>query len=280
MIRVDSRKVNKGDIFVAIKGFAADGHDYIPQAVERGAVEIVCERAVEGVAVPQRVVKNARLEAARLAADFFGHPSERFKLIGVTGTNGKTTTTYMIKAILESRKAIVGLIGTNQNMIGDKVVPTERTTPESVELQELFAKMADEGCEYVVMEVSSHALVLDRVAYSGFEVGAFTNLTQDHLDFHADMEEYFNAKVKLLDMSRHVVVNVDDEWGRSIKGEVREVSGALAQNSKLTREGMEYVYKGELIKVAAVGGFNLQNTLLAIGVAEELGYTLQEIVSG
>ena len=194
-VRYDSRAVGKGDLFVAIRGYATDGHKYIEKALEQGAAAVVCEEAPEGV--PAVVVENSRKALAEIAANRFGHPADSMVMLGVTGTNGKTTTTYLVKHMLEDAGHKVGLIGTNQNLIGSEVIETERTTPESYELHALFARMRDAGCTHVIMEVSSHSLVLDRVHGIRFAVGAFTNLTQDHLDFHKTMEEYRKAKALL-----------------------------------------------------------------------------------
>ncbi|MBR5381046.1 MAG: UDP-N-acetylmuramoyl-L-alanyl-D-glutamate--2,6-diaminopimelate ligase, partial [Oscillospiraceae bacterium] len=183
-VSYDSRTTKKGDVFVAVRGFASDGHRFIAAAAERGAACVVCEEKPE-TDIPYVLVADSRRALAEVSAEFFGRPAERLRMIGVTGTNGKTTTTNLIKTMLEHvYGAKVGLIGTNCNMIGGEVLETERTTPESYELQKLLKTMADAGCEYVVMEVSSHALCLDRVRGITFEVGVFTNLTRDHLDFH------------------------------------------------------------------------------------------------
>ena len=171
-VRYDSRAVQPGDLFVAIRGYATDGHKYIAKAMEQGASAVVCEEAPEGV--PAVVVENSRIALAEIAANRFGHPAESMVMLGVTGTNGKTTTTYLVKHMLEDAGHKVGLIGTNQNLIGDEVIETERTTPESYELHALFARMRDAGCTHVIMEVSSHSLVLDRVHGIPFAVGAFT----------------------------------------------------------------------------------------------------------
>ena len=207
-VRCDSRAVQPGDLFVAIRGFETDGHKYIRSAIERGAVAVVCEEAPAGV--PAVVVEDARLALAVIGANRFGHPSAAMTMIGLTGTNGKTSTTYFIKAVLEAAGAKVGLIGTNQNLIGSEVLETERTTPESYELQALFARMRDAGCTHVVMEVSSHALALKRVYGVRFQAALFTNLTQDHLDFHGTMEEYRKAKAILFTQSDRGAVNLDD----------------------------------------------------------------------
>ena len=207
-VRYDSRAVGKGDLFVAIRGYATDGHKYIEKALEQGAAAVVCEEAPEGA--PAVVVENSRKALAEIAANRFGHPADSMVMLGVTGTNGKTTTTYLVKHMLEDAGHKVGLIGTNQNLIGDEVIETERTTPESYELHALFARMRDAGCTHVIMEVSSHSLVLDRVHGIPFAVGAFTNLTQDHLDFHKTMEEYRKAKALLFSISKKGVINLDD----------------------------------------------------------------------
>ena len=207
-VRYDSRAVQKGDLFVAIRGYATDGHKYIAKALEQGAAAVVCEEAPEGV--PAVVVENSRIALAEIAANRFGHPADSMVMLGVTGTNGKTTTTYLVKHMLEDAGHKVGLIGTNQNLIGSEVIETERTTPESYELHALFARMRDAGCTHVIMEVSSHSLVLDRVHGIRFAVGAFTNLTQDHLDFHKTMENYRKAKAILFTVSDKGVINLDD----------------------------------------------------------------------
>ena len=189
-VSYDSRAVRPGGLFVAMTGFAADGHDFIEKAMEAGAAAVLCQKAPEGN-VPYIQVADSRRALAAVGANFFGHPAEDMTMVGITGTNGKTSSTYLLKAILEQAAgAKAGLIGTNQNMIGQEALPTERTTPESFELQRLFARMRDAGCTHVVMEVSSHALALDRVYGVRYQVGVFTNLTQDHLDFHGTMAEY------------------------------------------------------------------------------------------
>jgi len=269
MIQIDSRKVKEGDIFVAIKGFNFDGHNFIKQAEENGASKIYCEKKINDVNIPQVIVENSRKAAGELASEFYGFPTKSFKLVGVTGTNGKTTTTYMVKSILESTGEKVGLIGTNQNMIGTKALHTERTTPDSVDLQELFGDMRDAKCEYVVMEVSSHALALDRVAGSYFEVGAFTNLTQDHLDFHKDFEDYFAAKCKLFEMADKKVINVDNEWGRRI------VAMNLPNTMQVRASDINFQLPSNI-----VGQFNYENAAVARGICIQLGLTNEQIIKG
>ena len=211
----DSRAVKPGNLFVAICGYDTDGHKYIPMALEKGAACVLCEKApAEGEYV---LLSDTRRGLALAGANWYGNPAGEMTMIGITGTNGKTTTTYLVKHILEDcLGAKVGLVGTIQNMIGDEVLHTERTTPESLELQALFRHMADAGCTHVVMEVSSHALCLHRVDGVTFDVGVFTNLTQDHLDFHKTMEEYCRAKAMLFTKSKVGAVNVDDPWAKEI----------------------------------------------------------------
>ena len=215
----DSRLVEKGSLFVAIRGFTTDGHKYIKQAVLNGASAIIAEEETPGIDAIQIIVKNSRKALALASANFFGNPEKKMKIIGVTGTNGKTTSTTLIKQILEKAGHKCGLIGTNGNMIGEKELDTERTTPESRDLYELLSEMQKEGCEYVIMEVSSHSLVLDRVAGLHFSTAVFTNLTQDHLDFHKDMENYFQAKKLLFSRCDNAVINVDDPFGKRLSGE-------------------------------------------------------------
>lgn len=211
-VSYDSRQVRPGDLFVALSGYTVDGHRFIPQAIAAGAAAALCQTPPEDGEIPYVQVKDSRQALAAAGANFFGRPAEAMTMVGITGTNGKTTSTYLLKAILEARGEKVGLIGTNQNMIGQEALPTERTTPESFELQKLFARMRDAGCTYVVMEVSSHALALDRVYGIPYRVGVFTNLTQDHLDFHKTMEDYCDAKAILFRNCETGVVNAADPW--------------------------------------------------------------------
>lgn len=208
----DSREAKPGELFVAVRGFAADGHRYIPKAVANGASVILCEEAPT-LKIPYVRIRDCRLGLALVSSAFFGKPSREMVMIGFTGTNGKTTSSYLMKHLLETALgAKVGLIGTNGIMIGEEFLHSDRTTPESFELQRLFRKMADAGCTHVVMEVSSHSLTLERVAGIHFDVGVFTNLTQDHLDFHGSMEEYAAAKRKLFSMCEAGCFNNDDPW--------------------------------------------------------------------
>lgn len=208
----DSRTTQPGDMFVAVKGFESDGHRYIPKAVSLGASVVLCEDApADGT--PYVRVADCRYGLAIASREFFGNPASKMCVIGFTGTSGKTSSTYIMKHVLEETLgAKVGLIGTNGNMIGDEFLHAERTTPESYELQKLFRQMVDAGCTHVVMEVSSHSLILERVAGIEFDVGIYTNLSQDHLDFHKNMEEYAEAKSKLFSHCRVGCYNADDDW--------------------------------------------------------------------
>ena len=287
-VRYDSRAVRPGDLFVAIRGYATDGHQYIGKALEQGAAAIVCEEAPAGA--PAVVVENARRALAEIAANRFGHPADSMVMLGVTGTNGKTTTTYLVKHMLEDAGRKVGLIGTNQNLIGDEVVETERTTPESYELHALFARMRDAGCTHVIMEVSSHSLVLDRVHGIHFAVGAFTNLTQDHLDFHKTMEEYRKAKALLFTISDKGVINLDDPAAGAMLADAKcpcltfscekDAADLTAKNLKLHADGVEFVAatKGDLarVKLPIPGHFSAENALTALGIVLQLGMPLAD----
>ena len=288
-VSYDSRKTAAGDLFVAMTGYTVDGHDFIPKAIEKGAACILCERAPEQE-IPFVRVASCRRALAILGANWFGHPAEEMVMIGVTGTNGKTTTTYLLKNILEAKaNATVGLIGTNQNMIGDRVIETERTTPESFELQKLFREMKDSGCTHVVMEVSSHALYLDRVYGIPFKVGIFTNLTQDHLDFHKTMESYCDAKAILFRMCETGVVNSDDPWAQRLLQDATcklltygegEDAQLRATNITLSAAGIAFDAEKDSekipVEVGIPGGFMVYNTLDVLGAALALGISLGE----
>ena len=295
-IAYDSRKVTDNGLFVCIKGYETDGHKYAQSAVDNGAAVIVAEDKID-VDVPVVYVDNSRRALAELACTFYSNPSEKFSLIGITGTNGKTTITYLIKSILEAAGKEVGVIGTNQNIIGDKLLLTKSTTPttpNSLELQQLFTEMTHYGAEYVVMEVSSHALELDRVYGCKFDVGVFTNLTQDHLDFHKTMENYLNAKAKLFALSGKGVVNYDDDGGMAIaeRGECPDIltigidvdCNLRAENIKITARGTQFdmIYNGVAYDttVAIPGKFSVYNSLCAAGAALQLGIDIEDIIKG
>lgn len=274
----NSAKVTDGSAFVAITGFKSDGHNYIPDAIKKGAKVIVAERYISELDTGNEtwiIVEDTRVAEAIIGANFYGRPAEKMSIIGITGTNGKTTVTYLVKHILECGGIKTGLIGTNQNMIGDRVIETGRTTPDSLELQKLFAEMESAGVECVVMEVSSHALSLSRVYGIEFEVGAFTNLTRDHLDFHKTMENYAAAKAKLFENSRFAVINTDDAYGTKmsenaacsvVKYGTEKSCDVSAQNIELHRSGVEFDACGEHFCLNIPGEFSVYNALCAIGI--------------
>ena len=284
----DSRKVTEGSLFVAISGFAADGNRFIPMALQKGAAVVVTAKKPEQD-VPYVLVENDRLALAMLGINFYGHPVENMTLIGVTGTNGKTSSTLLLKQVLEKcLSAKVGLIGTMENLIGDEVIPTERTTPESFELQGLFARMRDAGCTHVVMEVSSHAITLDRVGGVHFDVAAFTNLTEDHLDFHKTMDAYCDAKAELFARCGKAVINVDDNYGHRMLARAAcpvlrtsAYDGDLyAADVHMHAEGVAFtaVCGGEKVRVELPipGKFTVYNALTVIGIAKQLGISLAD----
>ncbi len=290
-VSYDSRRTAAGDLFVAMTGYETDGHKFIPMAREKGAACVLCQNPPEDDG-PYVRVADCRAALARLGRSWYGDPAAQMTMVGVTGTNGKTTTTYLLKEILEQKLgAKVGLIGTNQNMIGQEVVPTERTTPESFELQGLLRRMADGGCTHVVMEVSSHALFLKRVEGIQYAVGIFTNLTQDHLDFHGTMEAYCDAKALLFRQCAVGVYNADDPWSGRLMSEAacRKVSigehgektpDLAAQNIRLDARGVRFdaVAAEERvdIQVPIPGGFMVYNTLGVLAAARALGVSLAE----
>ena len=289
-ISYDSRTTKEGDLFIAIVGFESDGHKYIPMAKEKGASVILCERAPE-CDVPYVLVSDSRNALALGSCEFFGNPSKEMTVVGITGTNGKTTTTYLLKHMLEAKlNAKVGLVGTNGNMIGDEFIHTERTTPESYELQHLFREMKDAGCTHVVMEVSSHSLALSRVAGIDFDVGIFSNLTQDHLDFHNTMEEYAAAKAKLFSMCKVGCINIDDKWHESIikDSSCRIISFSAKKNEadlvakdiRLSASGVKFCAvaddKIERVKLGIPGEFSVYNALAVVSAGLALGMSLSD----
>ncbi|MBQ4087226.1 MAG: UDP-N-acetylmuramoyl-L-alanyl-D-glutamate--2,6-diaminopimelate ligase [Clostridia bacterium] len=288
----DSRKTEPGFVFVCIVGYETDGHKYIASALEKGATAVVVQDGATYGDIPEEVTvisaENTRKTLAALGAAFFDHPEQKMKIIGITGTNGKTTVTTLIKSILEQEGKKVGLIGTNANMIGDLVLPTERTTPESFELYALFADMVQAGVEYVVMEVSSHSLELFRVYGIPYAVGAFTNLTQDHLDFHVTMENYLNAKKKLFLQSASGVVNIDDAAGDGVLKDSPcpmvsfSVDGKGDMNAKdvcITAGGvtftLEYQGKTYPAELGIPGKFSVYNALTALGTVVSAGVPVE-----
>jgi UDP-N-acetylmuramoyl-L-alanyl-D-glutamate--2,6-diaminopimelate ligase len=299
-IQYDSRKVERGDLFIALRGSAQDGHRFISKAVENGAKVVVVE---DDAALPDSyflhsgvakiVVSDSRLALAQMSGTYFGDPSARLRLAGITGTNGKTTTAYLVKSILEAHGSRTGLIGTIEYLVGDRSISATHTTPESLELNGLLACMVDEGCSAAVMEVSSHALQQRRVHGLRYAAAVFTNLTQDHLDYHVTMQAYFDAKKSLfedLDPSSWAVVNLDDEWGRKMLGVTRARTltygmqpGADLQagNISLSMNGTAFTihHAGEetAIDSPLVGRFNVSNVLAAFGAGVALGIPKQEM---
>lgn len=281
----DTREMTPGCLFVALPGYKTDGHRFIREAVEKGAAAVLCRRPPEGpVPVPCLVAEDPRAALATVSANWFGRPAQALTVVGVTGTNGKTTTTYLLKAVLEGVLGTkVGLIGTNQNLIGSESLPAHRTTPESWEVQKLLREMAEGGCSHVVMEVSSHALALRRVDGINFAAGIFTNLTRDHLDFHRTMEAYREAKGRLFTQSGVAILNLDDEAGRYYAetvlckkftySENKDVADLTAKNIRLFPGHVEFeaVTRGRIQRVflPIPGGFSIYNALgvLACGLA-------------
>jgi UDP-N-acetylmuramoyl-L-alanyl-D-glutamate--2,6-diaminopimelate ligase len=290
-----AESVSPGALFFCVRGFSADGHEFAPDAVARGAAALVCERSL-GLGVPELVVKDVRAAMPPLAASFFGHPTLDLALVGVTGTNGKTTTTFLLREILEAAGKQTGLLGTVHSVIGGEIEPVERTTPEAVDLQRAFRRMADAGDECCVMEVSSHALELRRADASHFDCAVFTNLGQDHLDFHETIEEYFGAKRRLFvgqstSTPRVPIINVDDPWGRRL---LEELAGSGHPNAVTFGVDAEADYRAAAVELGPAGSrfeciapgsraearlplpglFNVYNALGAVAAVSVLGVDL------
>lgn len=290
-VSYDSRTTAEGNLFVAVRGFESDGHNHITAAIQKGAVCVLCEER-PGEGIPYVMTHNTRRALATVSSNWFCNPASELKLIGVTGTNGKTTTTYLIKSVIEKcTGTTVGLIGTNNNMIGEKTLETAHTTPESYELQKLFRDMADAGCEYVVMEVSSHALVLDRVFGIRFAMGVFTNLTHEHLDFHKTMEEYANAKALLFQQSDYAIINLDDSAADLMIGAAacpvftfsaeKDTADLVAKRIKVFSDKVEFcaltLEKLMTIELNIPARFTVYNALAAIAVGLKLNFELDAI---
>ncbi|MDU7954423.1 MAG: UDP-N-acetylmuramoyl-L-alanyl-D-glutamate--2,6-diaminopimelate ligase [Clostridium perfringens] len=297
-IRYDNRKIEQGDAFVCVKGFKVDGHSFIGDAIKKGARVLIVQ---EEVSVQEDItiikVKDTRKALAIMSSNYFGNPKDKLKIIGITGTNGKTTSAFIIKSILEKAGFMTGLIGTIANYIGNKKVDAVRTTPESYELHELFKNMVDAGVEYCVMEVSSHSLELDRVYGIQFEEGIFTNLTRDHLDFHKTFENYYNAKFKLFERSNHSIINLDDPYGANIVKDIeeREVKTKVSTFSiekesdfkafeiKSHSNGSEFKVNLEGIEEFSInipGEYNIYNSLGCIICAYNLNIPMDKIKEG
>ena len=303
-ISYDSRKVSSGDIFVAIKGLNADGHRFIPEAVLAGAVAVVLENddVVDDDYFTDRnvakiVVSDSRKALAVLSSAFYGFPSKKLKLIGVTGTNGKTTTTHLIRSIAELAEGKAGLIGTISYFVGDKIIPANQTTPEAVEINRFLKEMLDAGVKVCVMEVSSHALSLDRVYSLDFDIGIFTNLTHDHLDFHGTFEAYLQAKKTLFDSLKKdafAIYNIDDPNGDKMVSETKAIKVSYGRSSdayvRAIRESFSFegtyveieTRKGRRVGInsSLIGEFNIYNILAAAAAGFALGYDEDVIKQG
>lgn len=285
----DSRQVQPGGAFVAIAGFAADGNRFVPMAMEKGAAVVVTATRPEET-VPYVLVPSDRQALALMSANWYGRPAEKMTMVGITGTNGKTTVTLLLKHVLEvTRGAKVGLVGTMSNWIGSQELPTQRTTPESIALQALFSQMAAENCQYVVMEVSSHALALDRVGGVQYDVAAFTNLTEDHLDFHKTMEAYCDTKGLLFTRCGRAVLNQDDAWFPRMRRfascpvlttSAKEAAGLYAQDIRLCPDRVCFTAVAGTrrvpVELPIPGRFSVYNALTVLGVSMALGIDLAE----
>ena len=297
----DSRKMKENGLFVAIKGFDTDGHEYIKEAIKKGAVAVIASIDIDKKLLKEIMDKvtiilaqDTRYALAICACNFYGNPSRKFKLVGITGTKGKTTTTFMVKRILEKAGKKVGLVGTIATYIGDKKLEdSDRTTPESIKLQEIFSKMVKEKCEVVIMEVSSQSLKLNRVAGCDFDIGVFTNFSEDHISpkEHPDMKDYFESKLKLFDMCKTCFVNADDlqtakipklfpEKDISTYG-IDNYCNLLAKDITITNSAVDFKVKigtrNERIKIDIPGRFSVYNALAAIAITTKLGCGAEEI---
>jgi len=300
-IAYDSRRVQRHTMFVALRGEKTDGHQFIGQAIDKGASVIVAEREQKDPRVTCLVVENTRTALADFSATFYGHPARKLKLAAVTGTNGKTTTTFLIKHICENAGLRCGLVGTVRYEIGERVLPAIRTTPESLDLQELLAQIASAGCKAAVMEASSHALAQDRTRGLEWDVAVFTNLTQDHLDFHGTMDNYFEAKAKLFTAlatqkrkrEPFAIVNIDDRYGRQLLDKIDKRVAIItygmgtradfrASNYRAEFSGTSYQLdahgKSYLVRLPLIGRFNVGNSVAALGAANALGINLRNAV--
>jgi UDP-N-acetylmuramoyl-L-alanyl-D-glutamate--2,6-diaminopimelate ligase len=300
-IAYDSRRVQRNGLFVALRGEKTDGHQFIEQAVEKGATVIVTEHEVQHAHATCVVVENSRHALADLAAAFYNRPALRLKLSAVTGTNGKTTTTFLLKHICEKANLRCGLLGTVRYEIGDRVLPAVRTTPESLDVQELLAQMVNAGCKAAAMEVSSHAIAQDRVRGLEWDVAVFTNLTQDHLDFHGTMENYFEAKAQLFTglaeqktkRNATAVINIDDRYGAQLVDRLEKKvpfvtygmsarADFRASNYHAEFAGTSYQLdargKSYLVRVPLIGRFNVANSMAALAAANSMGISLREAI--
>lgn len=296
----DSRSVAPGALFVAVKGERVDGHEYLDAAIKQQAGAVVVEQR-RNVPVPTVVVKDSRLALGLLGSRFYGDPSASLRVIGITGTNGKTTTTYVCKSLLESGGRRIGLIGTVAYIVGKQTISASHTTPAAIELQRLFGRMVQEGLGGVVMEVSSHALALDRTAGVEFDVAVFTNLTQDHLDFHATMDDYFSAKLRLFrdlradgkKRSKRAIINTDDPRSGAVRAacSVPVWTYGIESDADIRAEAVRLSPRGTAFHLATpagstaiestlVGEHNVYNLLAAVGVALHEGMSVEQVRVG
>jgi len=305
-IHYDSRQVRRGSLFVAIRGLARDGHDYIPQAIEAGAVAVVAESGRIPFPLPSQLtllqVPDSRLALAQISANFYHHPSRRLRLIGVTGTNGKTTTTYLIESIFSQAGHRVGVIGTISYRFAGQEVVAERTTPESLDLQRILWEMAEQGIDPVVMEVSSHSLELGRVAGCEFDLAIFTNLTHDHLDFHGDLNRYLRAKLRLFSSlgrtqekvtRKRALINMDDPLAQQVlqSTSVEAWGYGLVEDGQIRASHLEWSRTGMWMQIETpqgplkvqshlMGEHNVYNILAAVGAGLWGGIPPSEIEEG
>jgi len=296
-VTCDSRDVVEGSLFVAIRGFKTDGHTYIDEAIRRGAVAVVVETDIGGMSIPVLQTENSRFAAARLVNRFFGHPADGLRVVGVTGTNGKTTVSYLLESILKYAGWKPGLVGTMTYRWGDHAVTADRTTPDAVRLFQMIRAMRDDGVQSLVMEVSSHAIALDRVEGLRFRAAVFTNLSQDHLDFHPSLEAYGQTKARLFAMLEPGgvgVINGDDpasEWMRSSAIERVVSFGITSQNVDYTIQNIETHPTSTTFEIHSqtrdlaittplLGLFNVQNVAAAAVTALELGIADDAVLEG
>jgi UDP-N-acetylmuramoyl-L-alanyl-D-glutamate--2,6-diaminopimelate ligase len=295
-IAYDSRQVKPGDVFVALKGLKAAGAQFANDAIRQGAVAVVADEPPPAAsAAPWITVPDARAALASISSELYGHPSHAMQVVGITGTNGKTTTAYLLRAVFDAAGKKCGLLGTVTYSVGDRELPASRTTPEAPDVQRMFRQMVDAGCAACVMEVSSHALALRRVDETRFAAGVFTNLTRDHLDYHRDMESYFSAKKRLFEMlpiGAPAAINLDDPRGEAVrKVAARPVTYALNKAAdvtpgplSLTFDGLEFDVRtpggGVHVKSTLVGRPNVSNILATVAVATSLGLPVAAVERG
>jgi UDP-N-acetylmuramoyl-L-alanyl-D-glutamate--2,6-diaminopimelate ligase len=298
-IAYDSRRVQRNGLFVALRGEKSDGHNFIDQAIEKGASVIVADREISSPRATCLVVENTRPALADLSAAFFGNPSRKLKMAAVTGTNGKTTTTFLLKHICERASLPCGLIGTVRYEIGERILPAVRTTPEALDVQELLAQIVNAGCRAAAMEVSSHALAQERTRGIEWDVAVFTNLTQDHLDFHRTMENYFAAKASLFEglssqerkKRATAVINIDDRYGEKLVERIGDkipvLTYGLSQRADFRGSNYRTEFAGTsyqldargrsyLVRVPLIGRFNVANSMAALAAASALGINLRD----